>query len=181
DSNGSAAGGVPLNVCDAGTCVQCTGLKNGGCANGTNVCNSLLKTCTTTQARSADLCDTCVADNQCATNARCVLHTVGSSSVYSCFPLATGTPPACAERVYFGLNQGETIDIKQAPPPTCLLRRTTCEGYRDYELLSECEDDPDCGATGVADGICTTGQCTVPCDSSNDCPAVCEAGGFCRL
>lgn len=181
DSNGSQPGGIDLNVCDSGTCVQCTGPKNGGCANGTNVCNSVAKTCTQLQVGSAALCDTCVADNHCGPNARCVRLTVGTSSVFSCFPLATGTPPTCAERVYFGLNQGETIDVQQSPPATCLLRQTTCEGYRDYELLSECEGDPDCGVTGVADGICTAGQCTVPCDSSNDCPGVCEAAGFCRL
>jgi hypothetical protein len=168
-----------IGVCDVGTCVQCTGPKRAAC--GTNVCNSLMRTCSTFQAGSAAACDTCVSDAQCAADARCVQLNVGASSVYSCFPLATGTPPACAERVFFGVNQSATIDVQQSPPATCVLRRTTCEGYRDYEALSECDQDSDCGATGVADGVCQTGQCSVPCDSSNDCPAVCEAGGFCRL
>jgi hypothetical protein len=171
DGNGATAGIVRVPVCDGGACVQCTGPKREAC--GDFVCESVARTCSPDRRfRSAALCDDCVSDQECAADARCVAQTFGGTTVGNfCLPQPTGTPPSCnARRPYFELAALSTLDTSEAAP-VCILRSTTCPGLNDQ--TEECEVDSDCGAAGLADGLCAEvgggNQCTVSCISDNDC------------
>jgi hypothetical protein len=183
DSNGATAGGI-LGVCDAGTCVQCAGSKRAAC--GQFVCNGTTKTCTNDRpARMAGACDSCVSDQECAVNSRCVRQTFGGQELgFSCFPMAAGTPAACAgPRTFLGLVTRATIDGEDATTPSvCQPRQTTCAALA--ELGAGCDNDAECGEASLADGLCNTDldQCSVPCAVNNDCALECDlATGSCTL
>lgn len=185
DSNGTQNGGTPLHVCDASTCVECTGPKNGACASGTNVCDSTLKTCTQFPLRSADLCEACVADNQCATTQRCATHLFGTTPLGPfCFPAATGVASnVCNLTPYSGLTASTTVDGVAAN--LCTLRRTTCAGLADFSVQA-CDAAADCGEDGLDDGRCDegSGTCSLPCTTNVDCfdPGTNSClGGICQL
>jgi Cys-rich repeat protein len=184
DSNGNLPGGAELSVCDAGTCVECTGVKRDNC--GVNVCNSLTKVCEDARpARSAALCDPCVSDFECAEDARCVQQTSGGTSIgFFCVPLPTGTPASCnPRRPFAGATQLNTLDTPGLTS-VCTLRQTTCPGLDDR--TEDCDLDTNCGAPNVADGLCVEfgggNVCTIPCISEFDCNvgADCTSGG-CEL
>lgn len=184
DSNGATAGGTQLDVCDAGTCVQCSGSKRLAC--GQFVCDAATKTCTTDRpARMAVACDSCVSDQECAVNARCVRQTFGGRELgFSCLPMAAGTPAVCAgPRTFLGLVTRATIDGEDATTPSvCQPRQTTCAALA--ELGASCTDDADCGEASLADGVCNTliAQCSVPCAVNADCARACDlATGSCTL
>lgn len=177
DSNGAANGGTPLNVCDAGTCVQCTGPKRGAC--GEDVCNSLAKTCAVGRTfRGAGVCESCVSDLECAENARCVQQTFGGQNVgFFCFPLATGTPATCAgPRIFLGATTSATIDQQQPTPTVCQPRRTTCAALDALAEAVDCDNAADCGVPNLDDGICDPALdlCTVPCSGGADCAGTCD-------
>jgi hypothetical protein len=180
DTNGATAGGT-LPVCDSGTCVECTGPKRTAC--GLFVCESRNRVCSTTaQANSANLCDSCVSDQQCATNARCVQQTFGGTVIGDfCVPLPAGTPAACS-RPYFGDLTTATLDSAD-PTAVCVLRQTTCPGLN--EATAPCDQDADCGADGVADGLCVpvggASACTTPCVSAFDCTGTAACTDGCEL
>jgi hypothetical protein len=189
DSNGSSADGIDLNVCDAGTCVQCTGPKRTAC--GGNVCNSLTKQCTPDRpARTAGLCDACVSDFECAEDARCVRQGFGGMEIgLFCHPLPVGgpdSPPSCVPHRPFV----EQVQLSSVDSPNlisvCILRRTTCPGIDT--ATEDCSEDTDCGAANVADGLCVASfaggdACALPCISELDCnPDVnCTIGGACEF
>ncbi len=182
DSNGATAGGTLLNVCDAGLCVQCTGAKQTAC--GPNVCQSRTRTCSADRTpRSAGRCDDCVSDLECATDARCVQQVFDTTTVGDfCVPIPVGG--SCASlRPYFGLANLVTLDTGVAAA-VCTLRQTTCPGLAAQ--TADCDQDSDCGVTGLADGLCvavdaSTNQCTTPCDSANDCTGMATCDDGCSL
>lgn len=184
DSNDSEPGGIDLAVCDAGTCVECTGVKRENC--GVNVCNSTTRACAENRpARGAALCDECVSDFECAEDARCVQQTSGGTNIgFFCVPLPTGTPASCnPRRPFAGAAQLNTLDTPGLTP-VCTLRQTTCPGLDDR--TEDCDQDTNCGAANVADGLCVAfgggNVCTIPCISEFDCNvgADCTSGG-CEL
>jgi hypothetical protein len=181
DCNGIASGGVELPVCDAGTCVQCTGSKNAACSNGVNVCDSRTKQCTTFLRSSAATCEPCVSDAHCGTTQRCAFHLFGTTPLGPfCLPVATGAASnTCSSTPFAGLTASTTIDGVSAN--LCLLRLTTCEGLADFGVQA-CDAAADCGEDGLADGLCDEGveTCSIPCNSSLDCFGDC-LGGVCEL
>jgi hypothetical protein len=177
DSNGDLPGGSELTVCDAGTCVECTGVKRAAC--GEDVCNSLTKECADGRAfRGAAVCDECVSDFECATNARCVQQTFEGQAVgFFCFPLVTGTPAACAgPRIFLGATTTATIDQEQPTPTVCQPRRTTCAALDALADAVACDNAADCGVPNLDDGICDPALdlCTVPCSGGADCAGTCD-------
>ena len=171
DLSGGADGGVAQ-------CVQCTGPQFQACASGANVCNSLTRQCETFAVGSADgNCDTCVSDAHCDTDTRCVQEKVGSTG-YFCFPVNN---PTCTAIPFSVLSTG-TID--NPTQTACTLRRTSCAAILDFDSQA-CEDDADCGLTGVADGICVSAGargdfCSVPCTGASDCAGGLCSGGVCN-
>ena len=172
DSNGSQAGGINLHVCDAGTCVECTGPKNGACSNGTNVCNSTTKACTLTAVGSAALCDSCVSDNQCATTARCVQQ---AALGFFCMPLqAQGACPASGPTRGF-IQQATSATIDTPSAAVCQPRLATCPAFVAYRAGRACDDandDETCGQGGSCEPVPGGGNdflCTIPCAGVSDC------------
>ena len=175
DPNGATTAGG-LGVCAAGTCVECTGVQREAC--GTNVCDSLARTCTNRPAGGAETCDSCVSDAECVANSRCVqLVFAAQNQGFFCFPLAAAG--SCSQRGYAQPLLGATIDSEQPTPTVCQPRLTTCAGLSDYEGATACDSDADCGTDNVVDGICDNGLnvCTIPCDGGIDCLAACSAQG----
>jgi hypothetical protein len=181
------SGSTMLGVCDvsagpsAGVCVQCTGKQRAACGN--NVCNSLLKVCTTnTPVGSAPTCLDCVSDDHCAAGDRCVMETFSGMDLgFSCFPAKpAGACPGVPYATQASLTtiDGEAVDV-------CMLRRTTCAGINQFGS-KPCAADAECGETGLDDGRCDTvlGRCSVPCSSVVDCPtelSTCSTDSVCLL
>lgn len=187
DSTPGVAGGTALNVCDAGSCVQCTGLQREAC--GANVCDSLARQCTAFPANSADTCEPCVSDAHCEADARCVEQTFNLQSIgFFCFPLTVGTPGTCEQNMFVTATAAATIDEPTAN--VCLQRQSTCPARLAYITGVRCLDADDHGPCGGGidfGGACVLGPpgfaCTVPCISSSDCTsdtADCLAG-LCQL
>jgi hypothetical protein len=173
------SGNTVLGLCDAGTCVQCTGPRRAAC--GMNVCNSITRQCTSFPVASAELCETCVSDAHCAASQRCATHLFGSTNVGNfCFPVATGTGTTCNLTPYSIPTTLTTLD--GVSTSLCMLRRTTCEGIADFGNQS-CDVAADCGVASLDDGRCATDTCSIPCTDSTDCfdpsPNSC-LGGFCQ-
>lgn len=184
DSTPGVAGGTPLNVCDAGSCVQCTGLQREAC--GANVCDSLAQICTNRPAGLARLCDDCVSDAECSPNARCVSLAFAESSIGN-FCVPTPVDGSCAsQRPFVGATSGTTLD-SASTTALCVLRLTSCPGLNSQ--TNACAIDEDCGAPGVADGVCVAigggTACSTFCMNANDCTGACESlpggDGVCAL
>ena len=166
DSTPNAAGGTPLNVCDAGSCVQCTGLRREAC--GANVCDSLTRQCTAFAAGGADLCEPCLSDAHCDPDARCILQTLGAQSIgYACFPVQAPGQFACPTRGFAG--QATIASMDTPSQDVCLQRATSCSAYLNYEAGTTCDpegDDATCGPSGTCGAM---GRCTISCDGISDC------------
>ncbi len=177
--------GLPLNVCDDGTCVECTGTERGPCAS--NVCDSKAKRCTMTRANSARPCETCVSDDHCSTNgtAFCVQHSFGGVDLgYFCLPAAQAGACPGTGRPFVDLLAAPTLDSPDRA--LCFLRATSCPAFNDN--TEPCQIDTDCGAESVGDGFCLNAPgiglaCTVGCVNPLDCPgnADCLSTGLCAL
>lgn len=171
-------------VCDAGTCVECTGTDYAAC--GGNVCDSRLKTCTGFAPGSGNLCGECVSDAQCRDGQLCIPMM---------FDKADGTGPAevgtfCLwEQASVGANapNGDCFTVRPYVRATastsldgvastfCGLAVSTCPALEHYR--TDCATagmDDLCGAPGFNDGYCVaagalTTKCTVACGGDDDC------------
>ena len=188
DSTPGAAGGTPLNVCDAGSCVQCTGLQREAC--GANVCDSATRQCSQFATNTADLCEPCVSDAQCGADARCVQQTIDDRTFgFYCFPLAVGNPGSCAPNYFILPGSRRTMDTLSSD--VCLLRYATCPAYRALIEGDSCldeNDDASCGGGSEFGGVCILGpagfRCTAPCNGPDDCngrAACVAASGTCEI
>ena len=174
----------PLAICDAGRCVQCTGLQKEAC--GAGVCDGVTKQCTMFPAGSAALCEPCVSDEQCSLDGSivCARDLFGMIDLgFRCFP-ATGVDqgnPQCRQTPFSEATDINTVDGQTRS--VCLLGRTTCTGLQDA-VSSACTTDDDCGVGDLDDGRCLNGVCSIPCSTEQDCfdptVGIC-LGGTCQL
>ena len=172
DSTPNAPGGTALNVCDAGSCVQCTGLQREAC--GANVCDSFERSCTAFPAGTAGSCEACLSDAHCGSNARCVQQTFGLQSIgFFCFPLVDEAGSCDSNRTFVLPTQSATIDTLDAA--VCLSRVATCPAYIDYRLNTVCEGadaNEVCGQggqCGQVPGGTEVFLCSIPCLNDRDC------------
>lgn len=175
DPNGPTTPGG-LGVCAAGTCVECT--SNDRTACGINVCDSLARTCTNRPARGAALCGSCVADEECAADARCVLQ---GGNGYFCFPVQEDGG-LCPERGFAGQTTTATIDTPSAA--ICSQRATTCAAFSNYRIGTICNglnDDAACGAGGSCEQGPGDFLCTISCDGISDCLSGSCVADLCTL
>jgi hypothetical protein len=182
DPNGATTAGG-LGVCATGTCVECTGAQRAAC--GTNVCDSLARTCTDRPAGGADLCENCVSDAECDADSRCIQQTFGATTGFFCFPRQTTNQcltPGFTNRLTATVN---TID--NTAELVCTLQETTCAAYLSYiggRVCEDADDDAVCGAEGSCEeGNAGTFGCTISCVGPGDCRATadCLNTGLCEF
>jgi hypothetical protein len=178
-------------VCDAGTCVQCTGTKFTACGNNAGtplVCDSLMRTCTTSKQHSSGLCQPCVTDAQCNAGEMCVLDRFDTPSKdvgYFCHwkqgDVADGAPADCTAggQPYVGV-QTNAVSIDGASSDICSLAVSTCVARNEFRskdcTVAAAPDDVVCGVSPPKDAKCAlfgvnTYRCTVTCGSDDDCPS----------
>jgi hypothetical protein len=183
-------------VCDAGSCVQCTGANFTACGESVGtplVCDSLARTCTTNKQRSAGLCQTCVADAQCDAGQICVLDTFGSPSKnvgYFCHwkkgDTADGGPALCTSVAPYVGTQTAAVSIDGVVSDICTLRRSTCVARNEFDskdcTVSNAPSDAACGFSPTNDSKCVNfdvgvNYCTMVCLGNPDCPGTtCDTG-----
>jgi hypothetical protein len=181
DSVPNAAGGTPLNVCDAGSCVECTGAEQQAC--GANVCDSLVHQCSGRPVTSAELCESCVSDSECEIGARCVEQ---GGLGFFCIPLQIeGACPSSGPTRGF-LDQAQVVTIDGQTSAVCRLRATTCPAFAQYRAAAVCdglEDDETCGQGGSCEQVLATTLflCTIQCIGTGDCVSGSCLGDLCTL
>jgi hypothetical protein len=177
-------------VCDAGTCVECTGKKNQACgASGgiALVCDSLAKTCSKEKrVQSSGLCQSCISDLQCRSGQFCLAQSYkGQALGYFCFwkqgDTANGAPVDCtleSNRPYVNL-QTNAVSIDGETANACTLRSiSTCLAIHQYSAVDCAPNgtrEPQlCGVAPGEDALCvpfgaTQFRCTNACLSADDC------------
>ena len=191
------------SVCDAGTCVQCTGKKFGACGSDAGtplVCDSSKRTCTTIKQRSAGLCVACVTDAQCKPGQVCVLDEFGAPSVdvgHYCHwkkgDVANGAPADCFStgKPYAG-TQVAVTSIDGDVNDICGLRTSTCIANNQFSAkdctVASAASDAACGFAPPKDAKCaqvpasSSFRCTMTCLSDEDCPgSACDTGSSPRV
>jgi hypothetical protein len=195
DCSGIAGKGV----CDAGACVQCTGAKFAACGNNAGtplVCDSVMRTCTTTKQHSSGLCQPCVTDAQCNAGEVCTLDKFGTPSKdvgYFCHwkqgDTAEGAPANCSVTgmPYVGTQVAAT-SIDGTVGDICTLRSSTCVANNQFSskdcTVASAPSDAACGVSPPKDAKCAlynagagTYRCTMTCLSDDDCPGTtCNTG-----
>ncbi len=173
---------------DNNRCVQCTEEDHSACSDYKDfVCNSLTRSCSSEfEVASAEVCDTCVADAHCKQGLICVHTTFGPEELevgYFCLWIEgePGAPESCAlDGRPFVDTIDDVVSIDGQVATVCTLGTTTCPALRDTEFGQACDPYGDiseqCGHPGLEDGFCLRVtaydfQCSIPCDSVDDCPA----------
>lgn len=188
---------VGKGVCDAGTCVQCTGKKFAACGQDAGtplVCDSLKRTCSTSKQQSAGLCQACITDAQCNAGEMCVLDKFGSPAVdvgYFCHwkqgDTANLAPADCTAngQPYVGV-QKNALSVDGTVSDICTLAVSTCVARNQFRskdcAVASVPSDATCGVSPAKDSKCvqfgaTTYRCTMTCLSIDDCPGTaCNTG-----
>ena len=197
-SNAECSNIAGKGVCDAGTCVQCTGSNFGACgldAGTPLVCDSLKRTCSTSKQYSSGLCQTCVSDAQCNLGEMCVFDKLTNPAKdvgYFCHwkqgDTANGAPTDCTAggRPYVGV-QKNAVSIDGVTSDICSLRACTCIARNQFSskdcLVASAPSDAVCGVSSPKDAKCaqfgaSTYRCTMTCLSDDDCPSpiTCNTG-----
>ena len=171
-------------VCDAGTCVECTGTEFAACDN--TVCDSRLNTCTALAPQSAGLCDACVSDAQCADGQLCVpqmfekddgtgLAEVGTFCLWERDATVPNAPNGACSTVAPFIDDVPVMSVDAVQSNVCGLRTTTCPALDQFSTNCPTAGmDEACGAPGFADGFCVyfdaaANKCTIQCGSDDDC------------
>jgi hypothetical protein len=172
---------------DKNRCVQCTHDDHSACSSYKDfVCQSLTRTCSTEYVvEGADVCDFCVSDEQCKPGMLCVLNTFGPDQTevgYYCQWIegAEGAPSSCSlDGRPFARTVTDAVSIDGQVATICVLAAATCPALAHAEFSLACDPDGDireeCGHPDLEDGVCVQVsaydfQCSVPCDSVDDCP-----------
>jgi hypothetical protein len=185
-------------VCDAGTCVQCTGAKFTACGTSmatSLVCDSLKRTCTTNKQASAGLCQPCVSDAQCSAGKICVQEQYGTPAQnvgYFCFwkkgDTADGAPTTCLPGADpYAATTKNALSVDGATADICGLRSSTCVARNEFSAKNcanpTLPDDTLCGFAPTKDSKCAqvdvgVFRCTMTCASDDDCPSpfACNTG-----
>lgn len=164
-----------LDLCIDGRCGECT-IDTEADQCGDNSCNPATLQCTDTERGTVGVCEPCMADSECEEpdTHRCVpMHFKGTSRASGyCLEIFDVTCPlpygvqitdsslsGASEDAYCGVNQ----DL------------TTCEAVNAGSAANPCEEDDECGADSLDDGLCRTigvvKRCTYECSLPEECPS----------
>jgi hypothetical protein len=119
------------------------------------------------------MCGGCVADDECAANARCVQQAALGAGFF-CAPVqSTGLCPNDGDARGF-LRRATIATIDTASQAVCLPQLATCPAFVNYRDGTPCDsatDDDVCGASGSCVEQTATGDffCTIPCAAVGDC------------
>lgn len=175
-------------ACASGRCVQCTREQRSACAGA--VCNALTNQCSTAQAASAELCGTCVSDDQCKPGQRCVqprASDAGADGWYCQWQRgAMGAPAMCGGTSAPFSSERSIRSIESATAqPVCTLSVGSCVAYRAFRTpCGRYGTNPGVVVAGWADeklpmdvprGVAATAQAIRPDDD------VCGEGGRCAV
>jgi hypothetical protein len=168
------------NVETSGQCVQCSGTTEAARCNG-KACNQHAGQCTQKDVHSVPSCQSCSADTECSSTARCVVHRFGNMDLGPyCFSIEDEEHP-CADadedRRPFS-HSVSTASVDGPPLQFCFPRSaTTCSAVLDTSgnpqdcMTNGVRDSSKCGE-GIGDGYCNlAGKCTYACDENYDCPS----------
>jgi hypothetical protein len=161
--------------CAAGECVACTTTtEEEDC--GPKACNPVTKACGTIDRGSQGNCEPCEADSECGVSGDAVLRCVplefqdAPHGSYCLIDKATATGMMCPRKFPSSLL-ADSVNGTAATYCSPVASLTTCEalvGFKDT-----CTTDADCGAEGLADGLCRDDgaglKCTYKCSASDDC------------
>lgn len=165
-------------ICDAGLCVQCTPAKEIAACPDTDpapgdqgrACDPVAKTCTGKVRGSVFGCNGCASDSECTDGYRCVPMSFAGAA-HGNYCLAVAPQGLCPAGSPLKRPSASTLGVgaEYCFPVEAL---TTCEA--ELAFRSACTDDADCGAPGLADGLCIgpmgAKRCTYACTSNEDCP-----------
>lgn len=183
---GVVEGGVALDICDAGTCVECT-VDTEATDCGANVCDPETLRCNTGAVRGAATnCAPCISDTHCAADHLCVpMFFEGESrgQAYCLRDQARG----CARP--FQVEIARTTRSGLAGLRFCGINEalTTCEAVLAFsEAGATCASgsDTECAPEGAVCGTVSGGPntCTYRCSAPLECPGtwLCPAAsGYC--
>ncbi|MGE5785763.1 MAG: hypothetical protein ACM3ZE_14295 [Myxococcales bacterium] len=190
------------HVCDAGTCVQCTGAKYSDCGKLDGqalVCDSVNRTCSLDQTEaSGDVCTPCISDAQCRAGQLCAEQRFNTEVAGRfCFwregDTAHGAPSSCASgtaRPYVTAVASTSVDGSTVT--LCGLQSSTCVAMNQYAKApcrqaglpapSLCGFQPGGDSNCIQDASTKDYLCTVTCTTDNDCPrGGATAGAKCDL
>lgn len=187
-NNAECEGGTVCRT-STGECVECVPNQDNpaqeSCANG-NACNPVTFTCTGQPRRSIGFCGQstlpdvgvvrCVSDSECIAGHRCVATEFPAQTPYGNYCLEQKDSGSCPNRSAAKRAATSTLGV---PGSYCFPNDTftTCEGVLDFKNV--CDEDADCGATGVSDGLCVDSACSYGCDSRRDCSGSTETKNNC--
>jgi hypothetical protein len=190
-ADAACAGRTDATVCDTttdanygGTCVECT--VNDETACDPKACNPDTRDCTgTTDRHTLIACKPCVADSECVClSADC--------DAYRCVPMKfnavahggyclQSATTVCPRPFTVGVTAASRSGAASATYCGVDQDTTTCEAVLDLVdatvggALGTCSMDSDCGAAGLADGLCKTllpgPRCTYGCGALEQCPS----------
>lgn len=157
-------------VCDevSAQCVQCTvDTEESQCGEELEfrACDPQAFTCSGAVRDSLGLCRECISDSECVAGTLCVPTSFQSASHGNyCLPqIGAGL---CPNQVRI---KRESTSVFGVTDNICFPNDVlaTCEAVGDFAIA--CDDDVDCGADGLDDGLCRDNRCTYACDSRVDC------------
>ncbi len=174
---------IDAQLCDMGTCVQCTVMDESACSG--DSCDPATGTCTTTRLHSVPTCGQCVADSECtSTDDRCVDTMYGGTDQGGhCLRLQTAS---CTRPYTYALNAPSLSG--EATENFCGFNqsKTTCEAIHALMNSQTCPGGTatECAADGaLCENVATQLRCTYRCGIDADCPFgyVCGGSNYCDL
>lgn len=175
---GKTSGGVTLDACYNGQCVDCristTDTRMDVGCTGNNACNPATRTCTNRPKNAVTVCGSCLADSECQTNYRCIaLQYDGAARGSYCLKRETAT---CEGRFRVVLPGRRSVSGAAAETYCGISEQlTTCEAVARFGAECPTRRDAECGSEGAVCRDFAGWACSYPCDSTVQC----QQGNMC--
>ena len=174
--------GDAKNACFDGECVDCTPASEGDTCPSNTTCNPATRECTGIRVGALDICEECVADNQCGDGGE-------ASDVHRCvqmfydggrypngnagYCLKVFSPGGCEQPYAIRISDRESLSGDPVES-YCGIKETlaTCPAVRALKENQTClgGDDSECPESGLCrnvEGLPT--RCTYLCDADQEC------------
>ena len=181
EANADCLGVATGEVCEDGSCVECTEDDERACDAG-QTCDLLARSCADVPPRSLHACERCTHDLQCGSGQLCVPMEYKGKPREDYYCLSTAT--SC-QRPYLGPNASRT-SINGVRATLCMPFEggTTCEALRS--AWQPCSSAIDCSPQDEGAAVCAvlngsaSTLCTIPCADQGTCPpSLACSSGYC--